>query len=128
MIYSDLKDDINAFLSKNAIWLAVVLVAVIILVIFLFIFLNMKKKGKFNHKNNNISNNADEWQIAVGGKNNIQEITAMGSRLTLSLNDPNVVDREKLKQLGVSNILTMSEKIILVVEDNAGKVKERLSK
>ena len=127
MIYSDLKDDINAFLNKNAIWLALAIVVLILLAVFLFVFFNMKKKGQLKH-NDKISDNSDAWQIAIGGKNNIKEVTAVGSRLTLSLNDPELVDKDKLKELGVSNILTMSEKIILVVEDNAEKVKERLMK
>ena len=127
MIYSDLKDDINAFLSQNAIWLAAALVTLILLAIFLFVFLNMKRNGKLKH-DNKISTNSDEWQIAIGGKNNIKSVNAMGSRLTLELNDSNLINKDKLKELGVSNILVMSEKIILVVEDNAEKVKERLLK
>ncbi len=127
MIYSDLKDDINAFLSKNAIWLALAIVVLILLAVFLFVFFNMKKKGQLKH-DNKISNDSDAWQIAIGGKNNIKAVNAMGSRLTLELVDSNLIDKDKLKELGVSNILVMSEKIILVVEDNAERVKERLLK
>lgn len=127
MIYSDLKDDINAFLSQNAIWLALAIVVLILLAVFLFVFLNMKKKGQLKH-DNKISSNSDAWQIAIGGQNNIKSVTAMGSRLTLELVDSNLIDKDKLKELGVSNILVMSEKIILVVEDNAERVKERLLK
>ena len=125
MIYSELKDDINAFLSKNAIWLAIVIVAIIVIVALLIILLNKNKSKKDDSK---ISKDESKWQTAIGGKDNINEITAVGSRLTLNLKNNDLINKEALKELGVSNILTMSEKIILVVEDSADKVKERLLK
>lgn len=65
-----------------------------------------------------------EWFDALGGKENIQEATAVGSRLSLKLNDKDQINRDKLKELGVSSILVMSNKVTLVIEKQAEKVCE----
>ena len=63
-----------------------------------------------------------EWFDALGGKENIKEATAVGSRLSLKLNDKEQINRDKLKELGVSSILVMSNKVTLVIERQAEKV------
>ena len=70
--------------------------------------------------------NNDEWFVALGGKENIKEINATGSRLSLVLNDKESIDREKLKQLGVSSVVTMSNKVTLVIESKAEMIAEKL--
>lgn len=123
-IYSEVKDDFNAFLKNYGIWLAVAIAVIIAITIFLIIFLNRKNKGKKTKVVDNTK--GDDWLIALGNKENIIEISANGSRLTLKLADQNKIDKEKLKELGVSNILTMSDKIILVLEDKAELIKQKL--
>ena len=94
---------------------------VIIGVAFLIYFLtHKKKKGKV------IVNN-DVWFLALGNKENIKEITGIGSRLTIKLVDKDKIDREKLKELGVSSVLMMSNKVTLVVEGQAEKLSEVLN-
>ena len=50
MIYSQLKDDFNAFLKNYALWIAIAIVAVIVIVTVLLILLNKKKKNPKNKK------------------------------------------------------------------------------
>ena len=70
------------------------------------------------------------WLIALGDKENIKEVSATGSRLSLVLVDKERIDREKLKELGVTSILVMSNKVTLVIEDKAediaSSIKENL--
>ena len=70
--------------------------------------------------------NNDEWFVALGGKENVKEINAVGSRLSLVLIDKEKVDREKLKTLGVSSVVSMSNKVTLVIEGKAEKIAETL--
>lgn len=122
MIYSEIKDDFNSFLRTYGVWIAVGVVFIIALTILLILFLH--KKNKANKLSDNTA--SDDWLIALGGKENILESIANGSRLTIKLVDQNKIDKDKLKLLGVSNIVTMSDKIILVLEDKAELIKNKL--
>ncbi len=66
------------------------------------------------------------WLKALGGKENIIEASAAGSRLTLKLNNPDLLDKEEVKNLGVTNIMQMSDKIILVVENGAEAILKQI--
>ena len=123
MFYSDLKDDINAFLKNNALWIALAIVGAIIitLVIIFVIRVNLKKQ-----KDSIANTTNDEWINALGGKDNILEVNANGSRLSVKLKALENENKEELKKLGVSNIVTMSDKLVLVVEDKAELIKEKL--
>lgn len=124
MIYSEMKDDFNTFLRNYGIWIAVAVVALIAITILLILYFNKKKKeGKGKIKDNTASS---DWLIALGGKENIIESTANGSRLSIKLNDQSKIDKDKLKELGVSNIVIMSDKVTLVLEDKAELIKNKL--
>ena len=123
MIYSDLKDDINAFLKHNAIWMALVLVGIIVITIVLILVLgrrNKNKKPEIAEKS--------KWVEALGGEENILTSEAYGSRLALTLADKTKINREELKALGVTSIIEMSEKITLLLEDKAELVKAEIDK
>ena len=77
-------------------------------------------------KANSFSGN--DWLIALGDKDNIKEVMATGSRLSVVLNDKEKIDREKLKELGVSSVLVMSNKVTLVIEDKAESVAASIQK
>ena len=70
----------------------------------------------------------NDWIIALGNKENVKEVSANGSRLTLALVDKEKMDREKLKELGVSSVLVMSDKITLVISGKAEKVAALIQK
>ena len=101
------------------IWLAVVDALLIIVVVLMFIRYKVKSSPK-----NKVNN--DDWFNALGGKENVKEINATGSRLSLNLIDKEKIDREKLKTLGVSSVVTMSNKVTLVIEGKAEKIAEIL--
>ena len=123
MIYSDLKDDINAFLKHNALWMALVLVSIIVIVIVLILVLGRKKKNKKPE----IAEKS-KWVEALGGEENILTSEAYGSRLALTLADKSKINRDELKALGVTSIIEMSEKITLLLEDKAELVKAEIDK
>ena len=95
----------------------VLLVAAIIIVIYLF-----------THRKNKKSLDSGAWLIALGDKENIKEVNATGSRLSLVLVDKEKIDREKLKELGVSSVLVMSNKVTLVIEEKAEQVAASIQK
>ena len=88
-------------------------------VVLLFAKLRKKKANTFN---------SSDWLIALGDKDNIKEVTATGSRLSVALNDKDKIDREKLKELGVSSVLVMSNKVTLVIEDKAESIAASIQK
>ena len=93
-----------------------VLVAVLV---FLIIFFGKRKRSPI----------VDEsaWLTALGGKDNINNVSAIGSRINLSLKDKEKIDREKLTNLGVNSVLVMSNKVTLVIANNAVDIAETIS-
>ena len=123
IVLDELKDDFNAFLKNNALWMALVLVAIIGVVIFLILFLNRKnKKAPVKIAEKSL------WVEALGGNDNIVSSEAFGSRLVVVLNDKTKMNKESLKELGVTSFIEMSNKITLLLEDKAELVKQELDK
>lgn len=124
MIFDELKNDFNAFLKNNALWIAIALVAVVVVgLVLMLIFMRKPKKGATPQ----IADKS-EWIIALGGSENITSSEANGSRLVVNLVDKAKMDREKLKELGVTNFIEMSNKVTLLLEDKAELVKKELDK
>ena len=90
-----------------------VLIVIVVVIVLIFLLKGKKKKTSFN---------GDAWTNALGSKENIKEVTAIGSRLSVSLLDKEKIDREKLKELGVSSVLVMSNKVTLVIENQAEQI------
>ena len=112
LIYTDVNPNI-------VIWVSVIDAILLLLVIIMVIRFHVTKSPKVKVDNN-------EWFVALGGKENVKEINAVGSRLSLNLVDKEIIDREKLKTLGVSSVVTMSNKVTLVIEGKAEKIAETL--
>ena len=121
----DLKNNISEFLKNYALYIAIGVAVLIALAIVLILVLSKNKKSKKISKQDVVID-TNEWLLALGGKDNILEKNATGSRLVVKLNDPSKLNEEKLKELGVSNILKMSNKITLVFEDQAEKILSQL--
>lgn len=124
VILDELKNDFNAFLKNNGIWLAIALVVVIAIAIFLILFFGRKVKKSSAPA---IAEKS-KWVEALGGNENISSSEALGSRLVVVLKDKSLMNKEALKSLGVTNIIEMSEKVTLLLEDKAELVKEELDK
>ena len=101
--------------------IAVVATLLVVACALLLIFHSRKgNKGK-------VKVSDSEWIDALGGQDNILEASAIGSRLSVKLNDKETINRDKLKELGVSSILVMSNKVTLVIEKQAEKVAEAIN-
>ena len=111
-----ISTDVN---PNVVIWVSIIDAVLLLFVLFMIIRHNVSKSPKLKVDNN-------EWFEALGGKENVKEISAVGSRLSLNLLDKDAIDREKLKTLGVSSVVTMSNKVTLVIEGKAEKIAETL--
>ena len=123
IILDQLKDDFNAFLKNYAWIIAVALVVVIAIVVVLILVLGRKTKKAVPQ----IAEKS-KWIEALGGAENIVSSEAYGSRLAVSLVDKSLMNKEALKELGVTNFIEMSNKITLLLEDKAELVKAELDK
>lgn len=109
-------NDFNSFLLNYGVWLALgVAVAVIIVFIIMFLLGNKKKKGKAAAK----TFETNEVFEALGGKENVLTHSKNGSRISLTLSDYDRVNEKMLNALGVDSIIKMSNKITLVIKDDA---------
>ena len=109
-------NDFNSFLLNYGVWLALgVAVAVIIVFIIMFLLGNKKKKGKVAAK----TFETNEVFEALGGKENVLTHSKNGSRISLTLSDYDKVNEKMLNALGVDSIIKMSNKITLVIKDDA---------
>lgn len=93
-------DSIKWYLLIGGIVLIVVLLTVVIIV--------KCRKPKQNKT-------FPELLSALGGKDNISNLTLNGSRISLNFNDKQLVDKEKIKENGVESIVVTNKKITLVI-------------
>ena len=120
---NDPKNDFELFLRNYAWVLCLVVVVVILLTILIIYIIKRPKDGKSKKKAPIDSN---EWITALGGLDNILEISATGSRLSIKAKDASLINQDALKELGVSNVIKMSEKIVLVTELDNQKIVENI--
>ena len=87
---------------------------------------SLLKKKSLNKQSqiNNIDN--DEVLISLGGKDNIIEHFVNGSRLSLILKNYDLVNIEKLNELGFPSVIKMSNKITLVYEGDLESLAKRI--
>lgn len=123
IILDELKNDFNAFLKNNALWIALVLVGILAITVVLILFFGRKSKKQ-------VSPIAEKsaWIEALGGIENIISSEAIGSRLVVNLVDKGKMNKDALKSLGVTSFIEMSNKITLLLEDKAELVKKELDK
>ena len=123
IVFDDLKNNLNAFLKNNALWIALVLIGIIAITVALILIFGTKKK----EVKPEIAEKS-KWVEALGGSGNIISSEAYGSRLAVKLKDKTLLNKEALKELGVTNFIEMSDKITLLLEDKAELVKAELDK
>ena len=123
LVLDQLKDDFNAFLKNNALWIALVLVGIIAITVALILILGRKKKD-----DKPVIAEKSKWVEALGGSDNIISSEAYGSRLAVKLQDKALMNKEMLKELGVTNFIEMSDKVTLLLEDKAELVQAELDK
>ena len=103
-------------------WLIVLFVATGVLmiatVVVIIIFLKKRKVVKVDNS---------LWIENLGGRENIDNVTQVGSRINLVLKDKELINKDNLKELGVKSVLVMSNKVTLVVENNAEDIAEAIN-
>lgn len=119
-MFSEIKEYLIEFLNNYAIWICVAICIALLICIGLIIWQiakNTRKKGIF------LDNNA--LLEAIGGKDNIKEVSIKGSRISISFNNDELINQDNLKSLGISSIIKMSDHYIFVSQ-TADKIYQKL--
>ena len=95
---------------------AIIIVAIITAVIFF----------KFKKKERPITIDVEPFIEAFGGLANIEQISAKLSRMRLILHDASLLNQVQLKQLGAHSIIVMSQKVIVLMGDDATSICEQI--
>ena len=109
-------NDFNSFLLHYGIFLAIGVAVVVAIVVVILLLLSKKKNAPIEVKK---EYSGSEVIDALGGKDNIVEHSKAGSRISIVLNNYDIVNESKLNELGVDSIIKMSNKITLVVKDDS---------
>ena len=125
MIYgNNFKDDFSSFLKNYALYICLGIVAIIVATILIIYVIKHKKSNKIEEI---VSSDFNLWIDYLGGKENIKEVSGVGSRLTVTLENNELI-KDDIKSLGVTSIMKMSGKVILVVENSAEQLAANLKK
>ena len=115
--------DIPMYIIILAVAGLLLFIAILVLIIFFV------KRPRSKHPMRKVLNNngINELIEALGGRDNILKSSPSGrSRLSIKLANNDLIDRDKLKELGVTSIIIMSEKVIIVFENTAQEVSSSL--
>ena len=97
----------------------------VLLIAFIIFVIVIRRKPKQKEEVKQIDDN--QWLLALGNQDNIKAVSVRGSRLSVELLDDKKINREELTSLGVKSIITMSNKLILVIENDASVIAEKIS-
>lgn len=125
IIYGDAsKNTFNEWLSTYGLYIAFGLAGAVFLTVlglFLYTYIKGKKEGPVvANKPKEVIKNEDVLN-ALGGSDNIIDHSLNGSRIILVLNNYDDVNANALKELGVSSIVKMQNKITLVIKGDASR-------
>lgn len=109
------KQEVNDFLNNNALYIALGFIALIAIVVVVILLLNRKKNNQNSPEF--IKSKEDSFYLTVGGEDNVEQAKLVGSRFVVVLKDPTKLDKDKIKTLGVDNIIALKDKITLVLNE-----------
>lgn len=113
-------------MSKLMMWGFIVGFVFILLLFTLFLIIRNKRK------NNKTNKEFPELLKALGGLENITNLSLNGSRISLNFNDKKSINKEQIKENGVETIVFSNKKMTLVIGKNAPVIykylQENLSK
>ena len=107
--------DFEAFLKEYGIYFSIglfVLIALFLLFYFLYPLFNRHKQVEKRQVD------ANQFYLALGGEDNVKNLTLNGSRLSVELVDLDSYNLDKLKELGVVRLIKMKTKIVLLVDSS----------
>lgn len=110
--------------ENDRIILIVIIAAAALVLIALAIFL-VKILGKKRVKSLPIASKSEYFE-ALGGEDNYIDSSRDGSRIVVHLKDYSKINKEKIKEAGVTGFIEKSDKLTLVVKDNAEEVYEKI--
>ena len=123
LIYGDAsKNSFNEWLGTWGLYISIALAGVVfltVLALFLYTYFKAKKNGPVLQKSEPKVIKNEAVLSALGGSENIVEHSLNGSRVILVLNNYDIVNAKALKELGVSSIVKMTNKITLVIKGDA---------
>ena len=88
----------------------------------------MENKYASKKASNNLNGLLNNIIDALGGRENIKSMEAKMSRLSVSLLSNDNIDIEKLKEIGVERVIKMSDKITLLIGNNATDLANEFNK
>ncbi|NCA97114.1 MAG: hypothetical protein EOM77_02900 [Bacteroidia bacterium] len=118
-----IENAFNEFLKDNAVWIALFFFSLIVLTLIIIFASNRKKTSAKTLS----TLNSDAILSALGGKENLISIDAKGSRLFVSVKQKSLLNKEGLKVAGVTSIIEMSDKYILVFNISAETIRSKIS-
>ena len=110
------------------IYLIIIIVVFLAIAIAPAIIIPVSIKAKRRRNANKKLSNGEAWVFALGEKENIKEISATRSRLSVVLEDNEKMNKDLLKQLGATSVLVMSNKVTLLIEEKAEQVAQSIQK
>ncbi len=123
IIYGDAsKNSFNEWLGSYGLYIAIGLAGAVfltVLALFLYTYFKGKKQGPIIKAPERKVIQNEEALKALGGNENILDHSLNGSRVILVLNNYDLVDDKALKEMGVSSIVKMTNKITLVIKGDA---------
>lgn len=90
--------------------LAIIGGSILVLVIALILVILLLRKRK-----NDTVKEFPDLLIALGGKDNITQVTQKGSRVSVIVDNKKAVNKEKVKEQGIETIVISNKKVTMVV-------------
>ncbi len=113
-------------------WLIAVIAAsaaVVVIVAAVIIILRVIKHNKIKKSNEEadqiVNEKAKEVSDSFGGKENIVSIQSSGSRVTVLVENPDIVNRDEINN-SLENVMFMGKKIVFVIGSKSETFKELL--
>lgn len=118
------SQDLNDGLKFWAPYIALGFICLIIIILGIYYLSVIAKKKKKSGDENKLQ---DNFVQLMGGSDNIISKSMKGSRFTIQVKDNTLIKQNELKQIGVDNIIIMSDKIVLVINKKSIGKFEKIS-
>ena len=114
-----------SFDNENERAILIIIIAIAALVLVALAVLLIKIFGKKRPKSLPIASKSEYFE-ALGGEDNYIDSSRDGSRIVVHLKDYSKINKEKIKEAGVTGFIEKSDKLTLVVKENAEEVYEKI--